>query len=148
MSDSDLNLPWVALGATVAYVVGRTLFSWYTGRNGTAYPYPPGPKGYPLINNLLDIPVERAHEGYTSLSKQYGERAFLGSQKSVGVRQSFVSVTQWIFALLIGDMVFLRAFDTPILILSSQRRITDLLERRSSIYSGRPHSVVMHELWV
>jgi hypothetical protein len=34
------------------------------------------------------------------------------------------------------------------MVLSSEKRIIDLLEKQSGIYSGRPHSVMMHELFV
>lgn len=34
---------------------------------------PPGPKGYPVIGNIMDLPKEKAWLGYHELSKQYGE---------------------------------------------------------------------------
>jgi hypothetical protein len=33
---------------------------------------PPGPRGYPLIGNALDLPQERAWLTYAEWSKQYG----------------------------------------------------------------------------
>jgi len=35
-------------------------------------PYPPGPKGYPIIQNLFDLPLKTPWEGYAALSKKYG----------------------------------------------------------------------------
>ncbi|RXW16402.1 hypothetical protein EST38_g9453 [Candolleomyces aberdarensis] len=42
--------------------------------------------------------------------------------------------------------MFLRAFGQPLLVLNSQKRINDLLDKRSLIYSGRPYSTMMIEL--
>jgi cytochrome P450 len=44
--------------------------------------------------------------------------------------------------------MFFSVFGQHIMILSSEKRMMDLFERRSAIYSGRPHSVMMHELFV
>jgi hypothetical protein len=37
-----------------------------------AAPCPPGPKGYPIIHNLLDIPTRHPWEIYAELGKKYG----------------------------------------------------------------------------
>lgn len=36
-------------------------------------PYPPGPKGYPIIGNLLDFPRNPVWEGLTKVAKAHGE---------------------------------------------------------------------------
>jgi hypothetical protein len=35
-------------------------------------PYPPGPKGLPVIGNLLDVPKYREWEVYTEWGRKYG----------------------------------------------------------------------------
>ncbi|KAF5335103.1 hypothetical protein D9611_010868 [Ephemerocybe angulata] len=94
----------------------RVLYRWWSGTNGSGLPYPPGPKGYPVINNFFDMPMHKEWEVYRDLSKKY------------------------------GDIMFFRVFNTPIMILSSQKVVLDLFEKRSAIYSARPHSVMMHDL--
>ncbi|KAF6744930.1 cytochrome P450 [Ephemerocybe angulata] len=94
----------------------RILYRWWAGSNASGLPYPPGPKGYPLINNVLDVPLERPWEGYEKLSRQY------------------------------GDIMFFKIFGRPMLILSSERRVKDLFEKQATIYSGKPYSVMLNDL--
>ena len=39
-------------------------------------PLPPGPKGLPLIKNLLDMPVGKEKETFTEWGKTYGPFSF------------------------------------------------------------------------
>ena len=45
------------------------------GRNGNpnGLPLPPGPKGFPLIGNLFDVPVDHAWIVYDEWRKTYGK---------------------------------------------------------------------------
>ena len=61
-------LPFAILAATVVYWKVRR---W--GRTRSS-PLPPGPKGYPIIGNVLDIPRELSlWEGALALGRQYGK---------------------------------------------------------------------------
>lgn len=55
--------------AVVAYVL-------LSRSNASSIPLPPGPKGYPIIGNLLDMPEEVEWKKYREWSRQYGEQRF------------------------------------------------------------------------
>ena len=49
-------------------------WNWLRKRSKSAIPYPPGPKPYPIIENLLDSPLGvPLWEGLAEMAKQYGE---------------------------------------------------------------------------
>ena len=56
---------------------GYMLFRHWQLRKGRSnprrLPLPPGPKGYPLIGSLFDLPVDKAWLVYEEWSKTYGE---------------------------------------------------------------------------
>jgi len=43
-------------------------------RNLGRLPYPPGPKGYPVIGSLLEAPTEKPWLTYAEWGRTYGER--------------------------------------------------------------------------
>jgi len=43
-------------------------------RNSGRLPYPPGPKGYPIIGSLLEAPTGKTWLTYAEWGKTYGER--------------------------------------------------------------------------
>ncbi|KAK7676908.1 hypothetical protein QCA50_020164 [Cerrena zonata] len=75
-------------------------------------PLPPGPRGYPLIGNLLDIPKVMPWKAFGEWSKVY------------------------------GDVLYLNIPTQPVLVLNSAQAVLDLLEKRSEIYSDRPPVVM------
>ncbi|KAF8631286.1 hypothetical protein AX15_002609 [Amanita polypyramis BW_CC] len=69
---------------------------------------PPGPKGYPLIGNALDMPVER----------------------------EWLTFAKW--GDVWGDICSVMVIGQPIIILNSRRTVHEMLEKKSTIYSDRP----------
>jgi hypothetical protein len=45
--------------------------SYYRYKIKTSLPYPPGPKPWPFIGNILDIPTVKGFEIFAKWSKQY-----------------------------------------------------------------------------
>ncbi|KAK7682346.1 hypothetical protein QCA50_014551 [Cerrena zonata] len=70
-------------------------------------PLPPGPKGLPLLGNVMDMPT--AHEWLT-FSKW---------------------VQQW------GNIIHLNTLGQSIIVISSYEEAVEMLDRKSSIYSDR-----------
>jgi hypothetical protein len=80
-------------------------------------PLPPGPRPLPLIGNLLDMPKEKDWETYRAWNELH------------------------------GDIVYVEALGSKIVVLGSLAVINELLERRGTIYSSRPSAVMLVELY-
>ncbi|KAJ8699050.1 hypothetical protein PTI98_002207 [Pleurotus ostreatus] len=93
-----------------------SLISLYRWRK-VRLPLPPGPKGYPIIGNLFERPTENQWVKYFKWSKEYD-----------------------------SDVICLRVFGKPTIILNSRKAVNDLLSVRSSLYSDRPKSTMINEL--
>ncbi|KAI0264199.1 cytochrome P450 [Gloeopeniophorella convolvens] len=84
------------------------LWALHDHRKRRGLPYPPGPRGWPIIGNLFDIPKKDSYIKYTEVAKQYGE------------------ITSF------------RVFGKRIVVVNSTKIAKDLFERRGDIYSDRP----------
>ncbi|KAJ8081611.1 hypothetical protein PM082_007457 [Marasmius tenuissimus] len=80
-------------------------------------PLPPGPKAYPIIGNLLDMPRSSPGPKFEKMGKE-----------------------------LDTDMLYLTVGGKNILVLNSYEAAWELLEKRSSIYSSRPRFPMLIEL--
>ncbi|RPD54776.1 cytochrome P450 [Lentinus tigrinus ALCF2SS1-7] len=69
---------------------------------------PPGPPPLPILGNILDVPRENSARAYQPLFDKY------------------------------GDVVYLDAVKYTIIVLGSYTAATELLDKRSTTYSGRP----------
>ncbi|EKM54592.1 uncharacterized protein PHACADRAFT_258552 [Phanerochaete carnosa HHB-10118-sp] len=74
-------------------------------------PFPPGPPADPLIGNVRFFPVNDTPAGLTKLARKY------------------------------GDVMYFNILGKSLVVLSSQEAASDLLEKRSAIYSSRPRSI-------
>ncbi|KAL7932232.1 cytochrome P450 [Trichoderma chlorosporum] len=85
-------------------------------KDGKPLPQPAGPPRLPLIGNLHQIPKTGAHRLFTEWSKTYGG----------------------IFSLKLGPALAV--------VVTDRRLVREMLDRKSAIYSARPHSYVSHDL--
>ena len=63
----------------IGFLVTFVLFLAYSylqdkRRNPAGLPYPPGPKGYPIIGNLFDIPNAFIYKRFREMSRELSER--------------------------------------------------------------------------
>ncbi|KAF8908618.1 cytochrome P450 [Gymnopilus junonius] len=89
----------------------------YARNQKSCLPLPPGLKKLPLVGNLFGLPRSLEWEVYDKWSKELNT-----------------------------DVLHLNAAGTHIIVLGSHRAAVDLLEKRSSIYSGRPRLPMVVEL--
>ncbi|KAI0351930.1 cytochrome P450 [Trametes cingulata] len=93
-------------------LVGVTLLLWKKKGRGKGLRLPPGPRGLPIIGNILDFPSSHYGPTFHKLSKVY------------------------------GNLVHVRLFGQPVIVLGNYQAAVDLLEKRSANYSDRPRSVM------
>ena len=96
--------------------------------------YPPGPKGYPVVGNVFDIPQGvPLWTAAMSMGVKYGEwvknlqHVFVGADHLVSPA---------------SDMVYLNIFGADNVVLNSNEAISDLLDKRSAIYSDRVRTLI------
>jgi len=109
-----------ALGAgSLLTVLALIAYSYIDDRrrNPARLPYPPGPKGYPIIGNLLDIPNAFIYKRFREMSREIN-----------------------------SDLIHLQVFGFHLIVCNSKFVADDLLDKRSSIYSDRPRFPMIVEL--
>ncbi|KAI0363948.1 cytochrome P450 [Pilatotrama ljubarskyi] len=72
-------------------------------------PLPPGPRGWPIIGNVFDVPPSHHWKAFAKWGTHY------------------------------GDLMSITLLGQPMIIINSFQYAYELLEKRSAIYSDRPH---------
>lgn len=101
------------------------LVKWLISR--PRLPLPPGPPGYPIIGNILDVPSTFQWIAYHDWSRQYRTLHEFDF--------SFVKIFTMSF--LESDIVYANMAGTSIVVINSIDAANDLLQKRSTIYSSR-----------
>ena len=61
---------------SIIVMLFRQLKKSKDGSNPNGLPFPPGPKGYPLIGNVFDMPVHEPYVVFDEWRKTYGKKYF------------------------------------------------------------------------
>ena len=140
--DND-NAVYIASICAVVFLSALGMLIRQRGSNQP--PYPPGPRRYPLIGSALGVPRGvPIWQAFISISRKY-------SECSVPVGGYLLLK---VFPLSDTDILHINLFSTDYIVLNSSEAISDLLDKRSAIYSDRvrrsssPHSLVLTDtIW-
>ncbi|KIM29959.1 hypothetical protein M408DRAFT_328406 [Serendipita vermifera MAFF 305830] len=88
------------------------LFVLWRSRKPSHPPLPPGPPRDPIIGSVRSFPASRWYESFSEMQKKY------------------------------GDLIYFDILGTRMLIVNSLGVAKDLMEKRGTIYSGRPNDVM------
>ncbi|KAJ3870814.1 cytochrome P450 [Lentinula edodes] len=120
MALSALTPEEMSIGIFVTLILTSILFLWYyhhSYQSGIKLPLPPGPRKLPLLGNTLDMPATDQHIIFSQWAEQYG-----------------------------SDILHLKVAGGDYIILNSYEAVIDLLDKRSAIYSSRPHFTMLQDL--
>ena len=112
----------VVLGLVVVLVIRYSKSPWRC--------VPPGPRGLPLIGNVLEL-QDKDWIFRRDCKQKYSARSSF-----------FLTLCSRANDIILDDMMYLNALGQPILFLHSLKVAAELLDRRSGIYSGRPRLIM------
>lgn len=96
---------------------------------------PKGPRRLPLIGNVHQLSTEYMEQTFARWAHEYGACLYSTTE----LRSSTT---------LPGDPLLLRFFKTPVLVVNTMHVARELLDKRGSIYSSRPRTVLFSEMYV
>ena len=109
-----------------------TTILWSIRRRRSTFPLPPGPRGYPIIGNMLDMPSlqDQAWSRFAKWGQLYG-KVYI-----------YWKLGCWTVHIAIGEISSVTVFSQTIVVLNSVKSANDMLAAKSSIYSDRPRKII------
>lgn len=133
---TTLSTAFNTLLCLVGIVVIQQLYTRLFRRDTT--PYPPGPPGKPIVGHL-GLPENPAWIKFDQWAKQYSASfAFAGETQANGR----------VLCRTGSDVIRLNVVGKSLIVLNSMKAATDLLDKRSAMYSDRFRLVMTTELYV
>lgn len=99
---------------------------------------PPGPEPWPIVGNALQLSMDYLYHTFKQWKLQYGAPSHYYCQYTQRMRSQ----------LELGDMVYMTILGRETVVLNSLTVAQDLLDKRSAIYSDRPRSILIPEMYV
>lgn len=135
-----LSLPRLCLGALtthvgLAVVLGLAVILVVRYSKSPWRRVPPGPRGLPLIGNALDL-QDKDWLFRGDCKQKYSAFSLCLFLPTSCSRAHYVP----------DDVMYLTALGQPILVLNSLKAVAELLDTRTSIYSGRPRMIMAQEI--
>lgn len=113
-----------------AMLLAAVLLCKFISKRARRFPYPPGPKGLPLVGNMYDMkPGVADQRVYTEWGRKFGLCHFLASLVHVfNIFSCFVA----------SDVIHLKMpINVHIMIINNYEAAAELFDRRSTLYSDR-----------
>ena len=110
----------------VAIVFGLILVKKILTKSSSALP--PGPSKLPILENLLDMPT--THEWVTFA--EWGKKWGMEINSAIFLFNLFIDLA------VLGSMVSISILGQPMIIVNSAKTATEMLAKKSAIYSDRP----------
>lgn len=95
---------------------------------------PPGPRGWPIVGNAFQMPASQQWLTFTEWAAKYG-----------GDLMNFCWYIDSSDRKL-GDVVYVSALGTPMIIVSSPKALFELGDKRGGIYNNRPQLPMSGEM--
>ncbi len=100
----------------LAFVLAAGYYLYAKRHSARSKHYPPGPAPLPLLGNIFDLTT---HE-------------------------LWVRITNW--SRLYGDIMYIHVFGQGLVFCNTAQVATDLLDKKGSIYSDKPHLIMTGDL--